>query len=48
MTFQDRRETGRDWDKVKTKRKLMHQKDDIYANVPEGVIKKTEPKQEKK
>ena len=43
MTFQDKRNTGNDWDKVKDKRKLMHVKNDVEANVPNGVIKKTKP-----
>ncbi len=48
MTFQDKRHTGEDWNKVKEKRKLMHTKDTLAANVPNGVIKQTEPKPEKK
>lgn len=48
MTFQDKRHTGENWNKVKTKRKLMHPKDTIAANVPDGVIKQVEPKVEKK
>jgi len=48
MTFQDKPNTGRDWNKVKDKRKLMYDKDVIYANLPNGVIKQTEEKTIKK
>lgn len=45
MTFQDKKKVGADWEKVKLKRNLMHVKNDIQANVPNGVIAKTKPKQ---
>ncbi|HTN21086.1 MAG TPA: hypothetical protein VL125_11450 [Pelobium sp.] len=48
MTFQDRGTKGKDWDKVKNKRKLMHTKNDLEANLPGGVIRETEPKVDKK
>lgn len=48
MTFQDKRKVGLDWGKVKTKRNLMHPRNDIEANVPNGVITKTKPKEDKK
>lgn len=44
MTFQDRKKVGRDWDKVKTKREIMHPKNTVSANVPNGVIAQTIPK----
>lgn len=47
MTFQDKRIIGTDWIKVQEKRRLMHSKNEVEANNPE-VIKKTEPKTEKK
>lgn len=48
MTFQDKRKVGSDWQKVKTKRALMHTKNDIEANILDGVIAKTKPKEDKK
>nr|WP_294899327.1 hypothetical protein [uncultured Pedobacter sp.] len=48
MTFQDKRKVGLDWDKVKIKRNLMHPKNTIEANGPNGVITETKPKADKK
>jgi len=48
MTFQDRKTKGKDWDKVKEKRKIMHPKNTEEANRPDGVIRETDPKVDKK
>ena len=39
MTFQDRRILGQDWEKVKNKRKLQRNSDEVSANNPQSVFK---------
>ena len=39
MTFQDRRILGQDWEKVKNKRKLQRNSDEVSANKPQSVFK---------
>lgn len=57
MTFQDKKTTGKFWNKTKAKREELHERDAIKANHPEVIEKakeidfKEEPKldgQEKK
>ncbi|MEO5910338.1 MAG: hypothetical protein ABIP95_05595 [Pelobium sp.] len=40
MTFQDKKTTGKFWDKTKEKREELHERDTLKANDPE-VIEKT-------
>ncbi|MFC5283053.1 hypothetical protein [Pedobacter alpinus] len=39
MTFQDRKDKGKDWNKVKEKREELHERDEKLANQPDAVLK---------
>ncbi|MBU1372317.1 MAG: hypothetical protein KJ712_11550 [Bacteroidetes bacterium] len=46
MTFQNRKTTGKFWDKTKEKREELHERDAVKANHPK-VIEKEKPTEEK-
>lgn len=38
MTFQDRKQPGKDWDKIKEKREEIHHGDEEKANQPKSIF----------
>ena len=46
MTFQDRKTTGKFWDKTKEKREELHKRDAVKANHPTVFDQENKPKKE--
>ena len=48
MTYQDRKDKGKDWDKVKEKREELHERDEKIANEPKAVLKQDQETEQEK
>jgi hypothetical protein len=48
MTFQDRKNKARDWDKTRNKREELHDRDVVKANHPSVIEQKKNLKNQKK
>jgi len=44
MTFQDRKNKARDWDKTRNKREELHDRDVVKANHPSVIEQEKKPK----
>lgn len=48
MTFQDRKDKGQNWDKIKAKREELNSKNEELANEPKAVLKQDQESKQKK